>query len=195
MNLSRACLFENAANVAGIDTAARHNHNPVSRRLHQTGNCLRALHASLFAARGQNSIRTRRANIFQRAKQICRHIECTVKSDIEWLRRFDQFASAHDIHPPVSAKYTEHDSSYTPPLEVLNVPPHDLKLICVIAEVAAAWPDHHVHRDRDALPHCLNESAARRDASLDKPAADFDASGPTSLSGDGRSDRIDTHLD
>ena len=81
------------------------------------------------------------------------------------------------------------------PLRGVNIPPHDLELIGVIVEVPAAWPNHHMHRNRGAVPHRFHQPCARRDASLDQAAADFDAPGASSLCGDRRSDRVDTHLD
>ena len=67
MNLAHSGALEDVGGVIGCDPSTRHDGDSPIPRLHQLRNGLDAMQTGLFAARGENPIRSTRANVFQRS--------------------------------------------------------------------------------------------------------------------------------
>ena len=191
MNLAGAGLAHAARDVARGDAAAGHHDQAPGRQLDQAPDQRRAFQHARLLAGGQQAVDAEADQGLQRFGRIARHVERAMEGDGERPRRRDQPLGQLGVDLAVGGEAAEHHAAGARRLGRGDVAQHHLDLDLGIEEVAAARPDHHLHRQLGARDRRLHQAEAGRGAALQQVGAQFDTGCAGLLGGDGALHRID----
>src|SRR5690554_4001091 len=131
-------FFRDNRDVLGVDAAAGHDNDAVSRFLHQFPEQRDTLFGFWFLAGGENPLATEGNDSLEAFKRITAHVERAVKGHAHLAGRIDQFTVAPHInfpfwregtdHHPIDPQFTgyldifQHDSMFQPRIEKITPP-------------------------------------------------------------------------
>ena len=105
-----------------------------------------------------------------------------MECDFHGTGQIGQLTGALHIHSAIAVQDAEHHAVHAQIFADRDVLLHDPELQVAVAEIAAAWPDHHHDADVQHLPGRLDGAHTRGGAPLEQVVDQLDAVSTTGLS-------------
>src|SRR5690242_16080612 len=175
MNFADARVVHHRLHVADGDFTAGHHLDALSGFQHKLLERRHGVNRRFLAARGEHAIHADLGQVIERLGKIFRHIEGAMTSDLQRTSQFHELLHARLVNVTFEVEHAENHAAGAKLLSDEDIALHDAEFISRIAEVAAAWTDHHLQTDLDLFAHCSDHAGAGRGASFRQSGAEFHA--------------------
>jgi len=195
VNLTHASLLDQRTDVRGIDSSADHQRDAIGGQLAEAAHDWYRVFYFLCTARREHAIEAEGDDVFERLREIARHVEGAMEGCFHRASKSEKFRVAPPVDRPIFIEDAEDDAIGAQGLGSRDIVLHGSEFAIGVDEVAPARTDHNEEIDGDEVADSGNHARAGRESVFVERSAEFDALGALAGRDLGRFDAVDADFE